>query len=409
MTPSIVVALALLTGGPQGAASPAPDAVTDDRWQPWLGCWRADDDRDGRGARTCVVPADGGVRIVTLVGAEVLMTETRVADDRQRPVARDDCRGTERASWSSHGRRVYRTATVTCGLDAPRTLSSVAFMIDGPTWVDVQSLLQDGQTRVRVTRYHPAGNQQLANGQQVRPPRPGAYDGVVGPWTVEDVLEMQRALEPDAIQAAIGEGVAAFSLNRRSLTTLADAGVAERVIDLMVGLTYPERFVIKSGGGSSGAMFAGGGVDPFFAPIVGPAVLYGCYSPYAWASGYYFEYCGAMSPMLIGFGPNYYNGMYGPYNYPWVPTTEPPIAGGGGGVPAPEQSHGRVVNGHGYTQVTPANASPANGSGRWDGQSTGSSGSSGSTNGGTNGVSSGGYSGGGDGGGRMAMPRPPSD
>jgi hypothetical protein len=240
----------------------------------------------------------------------------------------------------------------------------------------------------------------------VRPPEPGAYDDVVGPWTVEDVLEMQRALEPDAIQAAIGEGVAAFSLNRRSLTTLADAGVAERVIDLMVGLTYPERFVITSGGGSSGAMFAGGGVDPFFAPIVGPAVLYGCYSPYAWASGYYFEYCGAMSPMLIGFGPNYYNGMYGPYNYPWVPTTEPPIAGGGGGLPAPEQSHGRVVNGHGYTQVTPTNASPANGSGSWDGQS---SGSSGSTNGGTNGVSSGGYSGGGDGGGRMAMPRPPGD
>ena len=237
MTPSIVVALALLTGPPQGVAAPAPDAVTDDRWQPWLGCWRADDDRDGRGARTCVVPADGGVRIVTLVGAQVLMTETRVADDRHRPVAQDDCRGTERASWSSLSRRVYRTATVTCGPETPRTLSSVAFMIAGPTWVDVQSLQQDGQTRVRVTRYHPAGNQQLANGQQVRLPRPGAYDGVVGPWTVADVLEMQGALAPDAIQAAIGEGVAAFSLNRRSLTTLADAGVAERVIDLMVGLT----------------------------------------------------------------------------------------------------------------------------------------------------------------------------
>ena len=115
MSASTFVALALLTSGPQGAAASVTDAVTDNRWQPWLGCWRADDDRDGRGARTCVVPADGGVRIVTLVGAQIILTETRVADDRQRPVTQDDCRGTERASWSSLGRRIYRTATVTRG------------------------------------------------------------------------------------------------------------------------------------------------------------------------------------------------------------------------------------------------------------------------------------------------------
>ena len=265
------------------------------------------------------------------------MTETRVADDRAaRPSPRTTAAAPSARSWSSLGRRVYRTATVTCGAETPRTLSSVAFMIDGPTWVDVQSLLQDGQTHVRVTRYHPAGNQRLADGQQVRLPRPGAYDRCRRP-----VDRGGRARDAGRARARRHPGGnrrrrwPLSALNRRSLTTLADAGVAERVIDLMVGLTYPEHFVIKSGGGSSGAMFAGGGVDPFFAPIVGPASLYGCYSPYAWASGYYFDYCGAMSPMLIGFGPSYYNGIYGPYNYPWVPTTEPPIAGGGGGAPGP--------------------------------------------------------------------------
>ena len=152
------------------------------------------------------------------------------------------------------------------------------------------------------------------------------------------------------------------------------------------------------------AWLGAGGFDPFFSPIVGPASLYGCYAPYAWAISNYWDVCGGWNPYLAGYGLGFYNGYYGPYNYPWIPTDG---GGNGGGGEAPDQGRGRVVNGRGYTQITPVDTSVSgDGSGRSGGTSTSGTGSS---SGGSSGVSSGGYSGGassGDGG-RMAMPRPP--
>ncbi|MGD9906357.1 MAG: hypothetical protein AB7U83_23030 [Vicinamibacterales bacterium] len=383
----LVVALA----GAQTAATP---------WQPWLGCWVAEDDRAGTGARTCIAPgADDGVSIVTTVGVQEISRESRVADGRERPVAVDDCRGTERSQWSADGRRVYRATTVACGGEPPRTLASVSFIRDDSTWVDVQTVRQGADTSVRVLRYRPA---RVPRGQDTLPVAPPAFAPADHRWTVADVLELSASLPPDGVQAAIGEGATAFDLNKRTLTALADAGVAERVIDLMVGLTYPSRFVIQPGGSAGGAG-GGGALDPFFAPILGPASLYGCYSPYGWATAGYFSYCGSMSPFLMGYGPAYY---YGYYHSSWFITNGaiPPAEGGG---PATRSGEGRVVNGRGYTLVAPVDTA-AVGGGVWHGQGADSGGSSsGSSSGGSSGVSSGGYSGGGGDGGRMAMPRPP--
>ena len=245
--------MTLLAGGAQAPAERPTAAAIDDRWQPWLGCWRADTDGTGTGARTCVTPGpEGGVSIVTLVGVQQISAETRIADGRDHAVTVDDCRGTERVRWSANGRRWFRTATATCGAEAPRTLSSLAFMTSGPTWVEVQSVVQGLETNVRVQRFRLSANQRLADGRPVQQPPAGAFEFAGMPWTVDDVIELSAALPPDAVQAAIGEGRTAFALNKRSLVALADAEVAERVIDLMVGLTYPSHFVIKSGGGAGG-------------------------------------------------------------------------------------------------------------------------------------------------------------
>lgn len=407
---SLLTALTLLAG----AQAPAPPPAIDARWQPWLGCWVAEDDRAGTGARTCVTPGpDGGVTIVTTLGVQPISRETRIADDRDHAVAVDDCRGSERNQWAPNGRRLYRTATVTCGAEAERTLTSTMFMQPGPTWVDVQALQQGTDTSVRVQRYRLAANQRLDDGRLARQAVSGAYDLTAAPWTVSDVVELSARLPADAVQAAIGEGTTAFDLNKRSLVALADADVAERVIDLMVGLTYPKRFVIQPGGGGGGGGFAGfgpmGGYDPFFAPILGAASLYGCMSPYGWATAGYFNNCGGMSPYLLGVGPGYWNGYY---NSGWFLTNgvvNPP--NGGGAAPAGD---GRLVNGRGYTQVTPVEGTLSGSGGNWSGGSGTSAGtSSGNSSGGPSGVSSGGYSGGGmsggggGGGDRMAMPRPP--
>jgi uncharacterized membrane protein YgcG len=413
MTTSFLVAMALVAGGAQAPAGRAASAAVDERWQPWLGCWVAEDDAADRGARTCVVPgAGGGVSIVTFVGVQTVTTEARIADDREHQVTVDDCRGTERVRWGARGRQMFRTATVACGRETARDVAGTSFMLSGPVWVDVLAVQQDGATSVHVRRYRRAGNQRLADGQMALQPPRGVWALDTPAWRVDDVLEMSAVVPPDAVQAALSQGPTDFALNARSLVALSDAQVPERVIDLMVALTFPAKFVVKSGGGGGGftdSMIAGGGYDPFFAPIVGPASLYGCYSPYAWATSSYSVNCGGWSPYMLGYGFGFYNGFYGPYNYPWV-ITDIGQQNGGGSV-APVQGEGRVVNGRGYTQITPVDASlvgSSNGGSTAGGMST--SGST-SSSGGSTGVSSGGYSGGGmssgGDGGRMAMPRPP--
>lgn len=409
MTTSFLVAMALVAGGAQAPAEPPAGGTVDDRWQPWLGCWVAEEDSADRGSRTCVVPgAGGGVSIVTLVGVQTVTTEARVADDREHQVVVDDCRGTERVRWGARGRQMFRTATVACGAEAPRSVAGTSFVLSGPVWVDVLAVRQDDATSVHVRRFRRAANQRLADGRMALQPARGVYPLETPAWRVDDVLEMSAVVPPDAVQAALSQGPTAFALNARALVALSDAKVSERVIDLMVALAFPSKFVVQAGGGGGGfpdALVASGGFDPFFAPILGPASLYGCYSPYAWATSSYSAYCGGWNPYLLGYGPGFYNGFYGPYNYPWIVTDAGPQNGGGAAAP---QGEGRVVNGRGYTQITPVDTSSiASGDGGRSGgmSATGGSGS------GSGGVSSGGYSGGGmsggGDGGRMAMPRPP--
>ncbi len=389
------------------AAAPSGDA----RWTPWLGCWRAVDDLGGTGARVCVTSAGGGVTVRTVVGGQVVSEDVRVADGAARPVRESGCSGTTNSQWSADGHRAYRTATASCGTDSPRTLAGVDYFVPGPVWVDVQTVTLNGATNVRVSRYARSQLQRLPDGTQV----PSTPSGLAAPvtsrgWTTDDVVEASRVLPPDGVQAAIGEGPTAFRLNAASLSHMADGGVAEGVIDLMVALTYPKKFTIDraaSGGGSTLAMGSSLWADPFFAQIVGPAALYDCYSAYGWASDGYWSGCSRYNPYLYGSYPGYYNGYYGangPYGT-WVATTSGPGPDNGRA-----DSGGRLINGRGYTQVhaidTSNSAMPSNTDGSsGNGSGTNSSNSGGSSSGGA--TSSGYSSGGGAGGGNFAVARPP--
>jgi uncharacterized membrane protein YgcG len=173
----------------------------------------------------------------------------------------------------------------------------------------------------------------------------------------------------------------------------------------MIGITYPQKFVVQSAGGGGGGIGSPYGFglgtmafDPFFAPLIGPAALMNCYSPYGWARASYWSSCASVNPYYATY-PGYYAGYYDPWGVGWIQTQ------GGGGSSAVPTGDGRVVNGRGYTQVRPLEPLPViggdNGS-NWSGTSSSGSGSSGSS-----GVSSSGYSGGGGGGGgdRVAVPR----
>ena len=65
-------------------------------------------------------------------------------------------------------------------------------------------------------------------------------------WNVDDVIEASAKLPADAVQAAITEDRGPYEVNKKNLVAMDDANVPETVIDLMIALTYPQRFVVAA-------------------------------------------------------------------------------------------------------------------------------------------------------------------
>jgi hypothetical protein len=400
--------------------------TTDSRFGAWLGCWRLEDDLAGTGARMCVVPDGSGVRLQTVVGETKSLDERLIPDGVARPVVDADCQGSEHARWSADGLRVFRSVTVTCTGETPRTIKSVAFLGPGPTWTNVQHVSGGPADAVRVQRYRRAANQILADGSTApQPTAPLVLSAGELNWSIEDVIEASDKLPAEALQAALSEARHGFNLNKRTLVALADANVPEPVIDLMVALTFPQRFVVERAGGASapiGVSTGGGWYDPFLSPLMSPYSSYynDCYGSRGYI-GYrsYYSLCGG----YYGYAP--YGYYYYPYNYNYY--QNPGWIGVGPGEPGPQQpsGNGRVINGQGYTRIRERSPEPAEprmtGSGDgsaagWSGarrggvssggySNQGSTGSTGST--GSSGSAGSAGSSGGDSGARTAVPRPP--
>jgi len=405
----------------QQPAAPSSTAPVDSRFAAWMGCWRLEDDLAGTGARMCITPEKGGVRMQTIVGTQRGIDELVIPDAVAHPITDTDCKGTERAEWSKDGARMFRTTDVACGKEAPRTIKSVAFMAAGPAWINVQMISGTAATTaVRVQHYRRASNQQLADGSKA--PQPDAslarrLNPETTNWSVEDVIEASSQMPAEVVQASLAEVHQAFPMNKQTLVALADAKVDSQVIDLMVALTYPKRFVIerRGGGGSTptGVLTGGGWFDPMISPMMMGSML-DCYSPFGYGYRSYYSMCGN-SYGYTPFGYDYlgYNrygqGYYS--NYGWVDIGSNPAPGGGTVVES--QGEGRAIKGVGYAQIRNRESEPAprvnsgsNGSATsWSGNNGGGASSSGYSSGSSSSGSSGGSSSGSDSGARVAVPK----
>ncbi len=408
------------------AAAASAQTATDPRWTEWMGCWElvadgsttrmppAEEAAAGAGpirpgasrdARVCVAPSHGGAELRTMVGDQQVLTQTIVADGQDHAISDTGCTGTQRAQWSADGLRLFSRAQVTCDAQAPRTVTGLALMGADAQWIDVQAVTVEGRDSVRVRRFRPVA-------ERARTAPRAAAVGL----RIEHIKEASGLVAPRALEAALIETGARFPLSSKILLDLNKAGVADSVTDLMVALSYPQSFAVRSTG-----------PDDRLAP---PPPLYPDFFDASFESPFFY------SPFF--YNPYYSNYYYSPYffspfGYSYLrlyPQFGAPgvaiIPGdGGGGLPGnglPE--NGRAVDGLGYTRVYPRDratgsegggeATPRSGSssrgsasprGYTAGESSGGSSSSsggGSSSGGSSGGSSAGSS---DGGGRTAVPR----
>jgi hypothetical protein len=287
----------------------------------------------------CVLPAaDGeGAEFVTWAEGELTSGETILADGLPRNAEREECQGLEEARFSDDGHRIYLKSEYVCEGGVERSASGILAMVNPMEWVDIKAV--DGSPWVLRYRLARASKVQEAGMENVVASRASAVKAAriaaSARLTEADILEAVGKVDGAALEALIVERGDPFKVNADMLVRLDDAGVPESVIDLVIAVSYPDRFAVKAGpmpveeydesaayGPRRRIYMAGGIYDP-------------------WYGGFGYGY----SPFYYGYSPFYYGGYgygYG-YGYPRYRYSPAVVT------PRP-RSGGQMIKGQGYTR-----------------------------------------------------------
>jgi hypothetical protein len=341
-------ALGFLLAGFAAPVATAQTAAPGPRWTAWTGCWRLVTERGtfiggAEQPTVCVAEVPGGARLVTTVSGRAAVEQTILTDGAAHPVDEAGCTGTQRNDWAASGLRLFTSAELTCAGDpAPRRVSGYGLLLQDGSWLDIQAVEINSRDTVRVRKFRHADT-------AVSPrPLPGL------PFSLEDVKEASSRVSIAALEAAVVETGAAIPLSAKMLLDLEKAKVPGRVIDLMVAVAYPEKFVVERSASADRGWLPPLLLDDPFAfgmfgsPVWGSALGLYDYNPYFY-SPFAYSYYGRYDPRFVGPG----GGVY---------VVNPGGDGiGGGSAPPPVQASGtaRAVDGRGYTQVRPRDPVPA--------------------------------------------------
>ncbi len=253
--PALLALPLLFVAGPVvNAEAQAP--TTGSQWLAWYGCWEAaDNGNDESPLLVCFEPMDdaAGVEIRTLADGEVLGVERIVADGT--PVAAEEggCTGNRSATWSADGARVFISSALHCAEGVSRSTSGVmALTGDGDTWLEIHAVKSgDRDPVLGVREFVPASREAMA-AQDVQPPAADrglavrtARSVVSAPLDLDDVVEAVEAVGAPVARVLITEIGHPFRLSSDAARELTRQGVPGDVLDVMVAVTYPERFDIQ--------------------------------------------------------------------------------------------------------------------------------------------------------------------
>ena len=424
----LMAMLSLGWGGALAAQTPPSRAgavTVDPRFQPWMGCWAPSAHSTGVGvtarpkppALACVVPSisvTGSVDLVVFDSANVATRSAIPLPGTRMAKSVDGCNGTETATWLPDDRRLLMQAELTCGRGAKRLETGLMTMSTAGEWMQVQHLDVGGNagTSVMTLRYVVDSLGEWARlGASAAPSTESMRFAVGAPLSLVDVLEVAKRVPSALSEAWLTETQQRFSVNGKALLRLADGGMPSRVIDLMIAMSHPETFAVRtpSGEGRRAAntdVITGGFDSMRFSGACGRMVDF-CYGPGgmgAWGLGWQYgmspfdDYSlryrmgGFCNPFGLG------NGFY-PGNRPIIIVNR-----GDADLPAARATGGRAIRGGGYTRASSGRESsppPIGGFGSSGSGASSGSGSSGSGSGSGSGSSSGGSSEGG----RTAKPR----
>ena len=224
------------------------------RWSPWGGCWEP---VVGNAPQTllCVRPAGTGVFVSEVTEGEVRSSHNLQADGQSYDIVAQGCEGARSAEFSTDGKRLFTRTRQECDGDLPLSSTGLMAMVSPDEWIDVQALEDDLQSfswmqryvRARAEQAQEAGFGDLHVDAAFGARR--ARSAAAATVDVDDVIEAIRVVDAEAVRSWIAELNDPFQLDGRHLTRLADSGVPPSVIDVMVAVSYPDRFVVRRDGG----------------------------------------------------------------------------------------------------------------------------------------------------------------
>lgn len=373
-------------GAPAGVPERDAPAIGQQTLTALLGCWRLTEP-SADGSIVCILPgADASsVRIATVEEDRIVEETALSVDGVGRQVEEGGCTGTETATWSRDGGRIFLRTELDCN-GIRRVSTGVIAMVAENEWVDVQSVSVGGQQASRTLRYRAIRAENVPEAVASQLPRDqrlvqeSARLEAAAPLDYDDVVEASGLIAAPAVEALLAARKHGWALNAQRLLQLESAGVPATTIDMMIALSYPSTFVVEErrpvtpvGTYPSGMALRDDCYDPYFGRMSRAeceVLLMRQYGRYGYR-GSLFGYGYGSSPYGYGYSP----WGYDPYGWNYGQTPIVIVR------PDTEQrQRGEVVKGQGYTRgsgsETGRSAQPRSGSSSGSASGSSSAGSS---------------------------------
>ena len=365
--PSVTVALKILrslflsgtvlavsvtfAAGIQASEQPASAMENvDARWLPWIGSWKlvsnavnTSESPSREEYMLTIAPGDDGKSVTRKAYLEdaVLSEKKIAADGLRQPLTEDECTGWYQYSWSETGKRLLFKSESTCQDNLPRMASGMWIINGDGEWLDIQSLYSGEEKAVMMRRYQHADSDPVTsdrvNGVFARISAGAEFSN-------SEIIELCKKVEPEVLEAAIIEMHKPFLINSKQLVILANSGVPSNIVDLMVALSFPDKFKVER---TAISQVETPELRQDYPPPPPPYRYWPYEYPfYTWhwgASVYWpYDYWYLGWDMWPGWRYSYWY-----YPYWWYPYS------GGGSYPS---DVGRLVEGRGYTRVSTGNS-----------------------------------------------------
>jgi len=321
----------------------------DTRWIPWIGSWRlvsntvnTIESAPEEEYLLTISPGDNGKTIILKSYREemLLVEEKIIADGLRHPLTDDRCMGWYLYFWSETGKRLLFNSESNCPGDLPRLISGMSIVDSTGDWLDIQ-LVQNGEGKaITIRRYRNVDkdsvNLSWINETQTSLSRISAGKS----FSISEIIELSSKVEPEVLEAALLEIHKPFPINSKQLERLADSEVPSQIVDLMVALSFPDKFTVE---GTALYMVQQPEIQQSY-PFFWLPYHYCSYDhlifPWHWASSTCIPYGYSYLGYDVCPGRYYY---FSSHPYFWV-------SGGNGA------DTGRLIEGHGYTRISPSSS-----------------------------------------------------